>query len=303
MSYFAPQPQQGGASCESMAIHMNLIGGHGLKKMDIRSSDPYCIVTVGIEQRKSRTVMKNLNPQWNESYDFPYVIPGSEAKFVVMDYDKNSKDDQMGVGSCKLECLPIGQTVTKDVQLNTKGSITFSYSVTSVKGGKAPQQNQCGQYPPQQGGYGQYLPQQGQQQGGYAQQGAYPGYPPQGQQQGYPPQQGAYPPQQGAYGQPPQPAYPQQGYPPQQGGQNYPPQQQQGAYPGYPPQQGYGQQPQGQPAYSQQGYPPQQGGYGQYPPQQGYGQQQGYPPVQGGYGQQYGYPPQQGAYPPQQPSK
>nr|BAN37581.1 C2 domain protein, putative [Entamoeba histolytica] len=270
-SPFAPNAQQtakpasGSKSMgsETMNIRLTVVNGKQLKAKDLFTSDPYVIVSVGIEQRKTKTIMKNLNPTWGDSFEFYNVTPGTMATFTVMDYDKHGKDDPMGNASLVLQKLQPGHMATNELPLSTKGSICVQYTIISnpssakQSAGSYPQQ-QPGAYPPQQGypqqQQGGYPPQQG-----YGQPGAYPGYPPQG---GYPPQQpGAYP------GYPPRQGYGQPGaYPPQQGG--YPPQQP-GAYPGYPPQQGYGQPG----AYP--GYPPQQPGYPQpgaypgYPPQQG----------------------------------
>ncbi|EKE40822.1 hypothetical protein ENU1_078210, partial [Entamoeba nuttalli P19] len=62
------KPSTGGP--ETMAIRLTVVSGKQLKAMDIRSSDPYVIVSVGIEQRKTKTVMKNLNPTWGDSFEF-----------------------------------------------------------------------------------------------------------------------------------------------------------------------------------------------------------------------------------------
>ncbi|EDR26000.1 hypothetical protein, conserved [Entamoeba dispar SAW760] len=266
-SPFAPNAQQTAKPAsgnkpmgsETMNIRLTVVNGKQLKAKDLFTSDPYVIVSVGVEQRKTKTIMKNLNPTWGDSFEFYNVSPGTMATFTVMDYDKHGKDDPMGNASLVIQKLQPGQMATNELPLSTKGSICVQYTI--LPSPSSAKQN-ASAYPPQQG-YGQpgaYPPQQGYPpQGGYPQ----PGYPPQqpGAYPGYPPQQGGYPqpgypPQQG-YGQPgaypPQGGYPQPGYPPQQPG----------AYPGYPPQQG--------------GYPPQQpGAYPGYPPQQP-GAYPGYP--------------------------
>ncbi|EAL50659.1 C2 domain-containing protein [Entamoeba histolytica HM-1:IMSS-B] len=327
------KPSTGGP--ETMAIRLTVVSGKQLKAMDLRSSDPYVIVSVGIEQRKTKTVMKNLNPTWGDSFEFYNVTPGTMATFTVMDYDKRGKDDNMGNASLVIQKLPPGQMATNELPLSTKGSICIQYTIissssstkTSQQCGTKPTQQQ--QYPsyPQQGaqqGYGAYPPGYPQQQPGAPAQQQYPGYPqqPQGQQQypGYP-QQGGYPQQPGVPAQQQYPGYPQQGA--QQGYGAYPgyPQQQsasgkqapqpgapaQQQYPGYPQQGGYPQQPQGQQQYP--GYPQQPQGQQQYP---GYPQQPGVPAqqqsasgkqsTQPGAPAQQQYPgyPQQGGYPQQQ---
>ncbi|ELP94119.1 hypothetical protein EIN_184960 [Entamoeba invadens IP1] len=289
MAYFSPfapqaQKQDGGAG--TMTVKITVVRGTKLPKKDLLSSDPYVIVSIGPDSQRTKTVMKNLNPVFNETFTFNNVYPGTTAEFQVMDFDKKSKDDPMGNASVILN--PQSGPQNCELLLSTKGSLTVTYTaeLNQTQQKQTPQQQS--QYPPQQT-QGQYPPQQQYQQ-----------YPPQGQQQKYPQQPGQYPPQQ--YQQ-----YPPQGqYPPQQGAyqqQTYPPQ---GQYnqPGYPPQQ-YGQQPQG--AYPPQGYPPQQyqmqpgqsaPQQGAYPPQQPGQYQQQYPGAQQPQ-QQYGQYPQPG-YPPQQ---
>ncbi|EMH72737.1 C2 domain-containing protein [Entamoeba histolytica HM-1:IMSS-B] len=194
-SPFAPNAQQtakpasGSKSMgsETMNIRLTVVNGKQLKAKDLFTSDPYVIVSVGIEQRKTKTIMKNLNPTWGDSFEFYNVTPGTMATFTVMDYDKHGKDDPMGNASLVLQKLQPGHMATNELPLSTKGSICVQYTIISnpssakQSAGSYPQQ-QPGAYPPQQGypqqQQGGYPPQQG-----YGQPGAYPGYPPQG---GYP---------------------------------------------------------------------------------------------------------------------
>lgn len=72
-----------------------LIEGRDLIVKDYKSSDPYCILTLGIQNRKSKTKYKTLNPNYSEHFDFSWN--GVDQLTVeVYDKDELTKDDHMG---------------------------------------------------------------------------------------------------------------------------------------------------------------------------------------------------------------
>ncbi|KAG9349382.1 hypothetical protein JZ751_027825 [Albula glossodonta] len=59
-------------------------------------SDPYAVVRVGNSQFRSKTIKENLDPSWNEVYEFVvHEAPGQELEVEVFDEDTD-KDDFLG---------------------------------------------------------------------------------------------------------------------------------------------------------------------------------------------------------------
>lgn len=59
-------------------------------------SDPYAKVSIGLQHCRSRTIYKNLNPTWNEVFEFMvYEVPGQDLEVDLYDEDTD-KDDFLG---------------------------------------------------------------------------------------------------------------------------------------------------------------------------------------------------------------
>ncbi|XP_073088491.1 extended synaptotagmin-3-like isoform X6 [Manis javanica] len=59
-------------------------------------SDPYTKVSIGLQNSWSRTVSKNLNPTWNEVFEFiVYEVPGQDLEVDLYDEDPD-KDNFLG---------------------------------------------------------------------------------------------------------------------------------------------------------------------------------------------------------------
>ncbi|XP_036760152.2 extended synaptotagmin-3 isoform X2 [Manis pentadactyla] len=59
-------------------------------------SDPYAKVSIGLQNFRSRTISKNLNPTWNEVFEFiVYEVPGQDLEVDLYDEDPD-KDDFLG---------------------------------------------------------------------------------------------------------------------------------------------------------------------------------------------------------------
>lgn len=59
-------------------------------------SDPYCKVFAFGQTYTTRTIMKNLNPVWNEKTQFCLFENPKTLKFEVWDWDKHTTDDAIG---------------------------------------------------------------------------------------------------------------------------------------------------------------------------------------------------------------
>ncbi|KAH0629161.1 hypothetical protein JD844_011024 [Phrynosoma platyrhinos] len=67
-----------------------------IKGMIEGKSDPYAIVRVGTQVFTSKVIDENLNPQWNEMYEFiVHEVPGQELEVELFDKDPD-QDDFLG---------------------------------------------------------------------------------------------------------------------------------------------------------------------------------------------------------------
>ena len=92
---------------EDLRLHFVLIkinSASNLKAADHSlkgaSSDPFIEVVANDQKYTTKTIMKNLNPLFNESTTFCFFDLISEIKFHVYDWDKGSKHDS--IGQCSL---------------------------------------------------------------------------------------------------------------------------------------------------------------------------------------------------------
>jgi len=78
-------------------IECDIIAGHDLIKADVMGkSDPYVKVSAFSRYYTTCTIMKTLNPRWNEHVEMTFFNDPKRLKFEVYDWDKGSKDDPMG---------------------------------------------------------------------------------------------------------------------------------------------------------------------------------------------------------------
>ena len=68
------------------------------------------IFKIGTKQLyKSRTVLKNLNPKWDEKFCLPIEDPFKPIHVDVFDYDRGMNDDPMGSSSIHPARLELNQ--------------------------------------------------------------------------------------------------------------------------------------------------------------------------------------------------
>ncbi|KAL1493655.1 hypothetical protein ABEB36_009354 [Hypothenemus hampei] len=85
--------------------------GHGLVAMDKNGlSDPYVKFKIGGRLvYKSRTIYRDLNPIWDESFTVPIEDPFLPISIKVFDYDWGLQDDFMGSAILDLTTLDLGR--------------------------------------------------------------------------------------------------------------------------------------------------------------------------------------------------
>lgn len=76
-------------------VNVHLSGCSKLIVKDLISSDPYCVLTIGLQSRKSTIKYKCLNPTYNEQFSFSWNGM-DQLVLEVFDKDELSKDDHMG---------------------------------------------------------------------------------------------------------------------------------------------------------------------------------------------------------------
>eukprot|EP01088_Endostelium_zonatum_P005562 TRINITY_DN1727_c0_g1_i2.p1 TRINITY_DN1727_c0_g1~~TRINITY_DN1727_c0_g1_i2.p1 ORF type:complete len:432 (-),score=87.28 TRINITY_DN1727_c0_g1_i2:9-1304(-) len=83
----------------SKYLAITIVSASGLTAADYcGTSDPYTVVTLNSTSWKTRTIKKNLNPNWNDTLAF--VLPtdwnSSVLQIAVWDWDKFSQGDELG---------------------------------------------------------------------------------------------------------------------------------------------------------------------------------------------------------------
>ncbi|CAA6675217.1 unnamed protein product [Spirodela intermedia] len=73
-----------------------VIRGRNLSIRDLRSSDPYVVVSWRNKRVKTKVIKKNVNPEWNEDLTLCVHDPSINIKLEVFDKDTFTPDDPMG---------------------------------------------------------------------------------------------------------------------------------------------------------------------------------------------------------------
>ncbi|KFB36651.1 AGAP007646-PA-like protein [Anopheles sinensis] len=100
-------------------LRVHLISGHGLVAMDKSgTSDPYVKFKVGGRLLyKSKTVHKDLNPLWDETFVVPVEDPFQPIIIKVFDYDWGLQDDFMGSAKLYLTSLELNRAEDLTIKL------------------------------------------------------------------------------------------------------------------------------------------------------------------------------------------
>ncbi|KAJ7566746.1 hypothetical protein O6H91_02G116800 [Diphasiastrum complanatum] len=86
-------------------VKVRVLKGTNLAVRDMRTSDPYVVLTLGQQKVKTRVIKSNLNPVWNEELMLSVPSPPQSLKVQVYDKDALSADDIMGEAEVNLEPL------------------------------------------------------------------------------------------------------------------------------------------------------------------------------------------------------
>lgn len=86
-------------------LKVKVIKGTNLAVRDMRSSDPYVVLTLGHQTAQTTVMRSNLNPVWNEDLMISVPQRFGSLKVQVFDHDTFSADDIMGEAGIDLQPL------------------------------------------------------------------------------------------------------------------------------------------------------------------------------------------------------
>ncbi|KAF5764647.1 putative Arf GTPase activating protein [Helianthus annuus] len=129
-------------------IKVKVVRGINLVIRDVRSSDPYVMLSLGNQSVKTRVIKSNLNPVWNEKLmlSIPEDVP--PLKVNVFDKDKFTEDDPMGEAEIDIKLLVSAarafengnaNELSKQLEKMTDGKDKYSLGMIKVAEGKTKQ--------------------------------------------------------------------------------------------------------------------------------------------------------------------
>ncbi|MFS7889720.1 putative Arf GTPase activating protein [Helianthus anomalus] len=129
-------------------IKVKVVRGINLVIRDVRSSDPYVMLSLGNQSVKTRVIKSNLNPVWNEKLmlSIPEDVP--PLKVNVFDKDKFTEDDPMGEAEIDIKLLVSAarafengnaNELSKQLEKMTDGKDKYTLGMIKVAEGKTKQ--------------------------------------------------------------------------------------------------------------------------------------------------------------------
>ncbi|WOK99955.1 ADP-ribosylation factor GTPase-activating protein AGD12 [Canna indica] len=84
-------------------LNVKVIRGNNLAVRDLKSSDPYVVLTLGGQKAQTAVVKSNLSPVWNEELKLSVPQNYGPLKVQIFDHDVISSDDLMGEAEVDLQ--------------------------------------------------------------------------------------------------------------------------------------------------------------------------------------------------------
>ncbi|GFY38845.1 extended synaptotagmin-2 [Trichonephila inaurata madagascariensis] len=117
-------------------LRLNIVEARELVKADVGvlgmgKSDPYCIISVGIQEFRTPVVKNTINPKWNFFCE-PIIdqFVGQNIDIEVMDEDQSSKDDFLGRVSIDISKLVKKRDISAWLQLEDTKSGSLNIQST-----------------------------------------------------------------------------------------------------------------------------------------------------------------------------
>lgn len=95
-------------------LKVKVLNGRKLQnKETFQTSDPYCMIEIGDKSAKTKHISSNLNPDWNEDFEF-HVQSGNDVLTLSI-WDKNTikKDVFMGYAFVSIHDCKMGENTPK----------------------------------------------------------------------------------------------------------------------------------------------------------------------------------------------
>ncbi|KYQ92640.1 C2 domain-containing protein [Tieghemostelium lacteum] len=87
-------------------LQINVLEARDLVAADTNGfSDPYCVVMLGLQKKKTKIQKKTLNPKWGETFLLRVSPVDTVLKLSLLDWDQLSSDDFLGEVSIELDQL------------------------------------------------------------------------------------------------------------------------------------------------------------------------------------------------------
>ena len=95
-------------------LTVKVVNGRGLQNKDTFSkSDPYCMIELGGKSFSTKHMSDNLDPDWNEQFEFDVSQGEDVLALSVWDKNKISKDVFMGYSFVSFDNCKKDQPTTK----------------------------------------------------------------------------------------------------------------------------------------------------------------------------------------------
>ena len=109
-----------GVGREEKTLKITITQARELRAADFNNSDPFAVVLANRRKVRTKTIMKTLDPVWNESFEIDVTDPYHIVKVVVYDWDKWSSNDFLGQVVFPIADLADGKKVKKWYKLIQK---------------------------------------------------------------------------------------------------------------------------------------------------------------------------------------
>ncbi|XP_076904942.1 putative ADP-ribosylation factor GTPase-activating protein AGD11 [Bidens hawaiensis] len=130
-------------------IKVKVVRGTDLAIRDVRSSDPYVMLSLGNQSVKTRVIKNNLNPVWNER--LMLSIPEDVPPLILSVYDKDKFTEDDFMGEAEIDIRPLvsaakafengnANELSKQLEKVTEEKDKYTLGMITVGDGKAKQE-------------------------------------------------------------------------------------------------------------------------------------------------------------------
>ncbi|PRP88770.1 putative ADP-ribosylation factor GTPase-activating protein AGD11-like [Planoprotostelium fungivorum] len=111
-------------------LHLKVLEAESLIATDLKTSDPFVVIKLGLYEARTKTKSSTLNPIWNENFEIEVVSGEEELVVQVFDRDIFSPDDSLGSITITMEELLKHESTTKWYALAGEGRIKLETRLT-----------------------------------------------------------------------------------------------------------------------------------------------------------------------------